>query len=105
MTAPRSSGKGTVTPVAFRIALRDLARYRARSSSALAAVSIGVMIAVIITVFAQVRYSDIWDPAGPNVAPNQALIWIGSQNPSASALKAMAKSADVAPLVAIRRRA
>jgi putative ABC transport system permease protein len=82
------------TPVAVRIALRDLARYRARSSSALAAVSIGVMIAVIIAVFAQARYSDVWDPAGPNLASNQALIWIGPLNPSASALKAMAKSAD-----------
>jgi putative ABC transport system permease protein len=82
------------TPVAVRIALRDLARYRARSASALAAVSIGVMIAVIIAVFAQVRYSDVWDPAGPNLASDQALIWIGPPNPSASALKAMAKSAD-----------
>ncbi len=82
------------TPVAVRIALRDLARYRARSSSALAAVSIGVMIAVIIAVFAQARYSDVWDPAGPNLAPDQALIWIGPPNPSAGALKAMAKSAD-----------
>jgi putative ABC transport system permease protein len=82
------------TPVATRIALRDLARYRARSGSALAAVSIGVMIAVIIAVVAQVRYSDVWDPAGPNLASNQAVIWTGSPNPSPSALKAMAKSAD-----------
>jgi putative ABC transport system permease protein len=82
------------TPVAVRIALRDLARYRARSGSALAAVSIGVMIAVIITAFAQARYSDVWDPAGPNLASNQALIWIGPPNPSASAVNATAKSAD-----------
>jgi putative ABC transport system permease protein len=82
------------TPVAVRIALRDLARYRARSGSALAAVSIGVMIAVIITAFAQARYSDVWDPAGPNLASNQALIWIGPPNPSASTVKAAAKSAD-----------
>jgi putative ABC transport system permease protein len=82
------------TPVAVRIALRDLARYRARSASALAAVSIGVMIAVIISVLVQVRYSDVWDPAGPNLAPDQALIWPGPPNPSASELKAMAKSAN-----------
>jgi putative ABC transport system permease protein len=81
-------------PVAVRIALRDLARYRARSSSALAAVSIGVMIAVIIAVFAQARFSDIWDPAGPNLAPNQAVIWPGPANPSGSMLTAMAKSAS-----------
>jgi putative ABC transport system permease protein len=82
------------TPVAVRIALRDLARYRARSGSALAAVSIGVMIAVIITAFAQARYSDVWDPAGPNLASNQALIWIGPPNPSARAVNATAKPAD-----------
>jgi putative ABC transport system permease protein len=82
------------TPVAARIALRDLARYRARSGSALAAVSIGVMIAVIIAVFVQARYSDVWDPAGPNLAANQAVIWPGPPNPSASMLKAMARSAN-----------
>jgi putative ABC transport system permease protein len=82
------------SPVAVRIALRDLARYRARSGSALAAVSIGVMIAVIIAVFAQARFSDVWDPAGPNLASNQAIIWPGPPNPSASMLKAMAKSAN-----------
>jgi len=52
------------------------------------------MIAVIIAVFAQARYSDIWDPAGPNLAANQAVIWPGPPNPSASMLKAMAKSAN-----------
>jgi len=87
-------GTARHTPVAVRIALRDLARYRARSGSALAAVSIGVMIAVIIAVFAQARYSDVWDPAGPNLASNQAVIWPGLPNPSASMLKAMAKSAN-----------
>lgn len=81
-------------PAAARIAVRDLARYRARSSSALAAISIGVMIAVIVAVFAQTRYSDVWDPAGPNLGPSQALIWIGPQNPSASEVKAMATSAE-----------
>jgi putative ABC transport system permease protein len=87
-------GMARHTPVAVRIAVRDLARYRARSGSVLAAVSIGVMIAVIIAVFAQARYSDIWDPAGPNLAANQAVIWPGPPNPSASMLKAMARSAN-----------
>jgi putative ABC transport system permease protein len=40
------------TPVAVRLALRDLARYRARSASALAAIGLGVMITVIIATFA-----------------------------------------------------
>ena len=61
------------TPVAVRLALRDLARYRARSASALTAIGLGVMIAVIIAILAQARYSDVWDPAGPNLASNQAI--------------------------------
>ena len=39
---------GRRAPIATRIALRDLARYRARSGSALAAISIGVLVAVIV---------------------------------------------------------
>ena len=41
---------GTQAPVAVRIALRDLARYRARSASALSAISLGALIAVVISV-------------------------------------------------------
>ncbi len=82
------------TPVAVRLALRDLARYRARSASALAAIGLGVMIAVIIAIFAQARYSDIWDPAGPNLASNQANIETGPPpNPSAQQVKSWAHAA------------
>ncbi len=56
------------TPVAVRLALRDLARYRARSGSALAAISLGVMIAVIIVTIAAARYGNVFDYAGPNLA-------------------------------------
>src|SRR5580704_11914014 len=38
---------GRRTPISGRLALRDLARYRARSGSALAALSPGVLVAVI----------------------------------------------------------
>jgi putative ABC transport system permease protein len=83
------------TPVAVRLAMRDLARYRARSASALAAVSLGVMIAVIIATLAQVRYSDIWDPAGPNVTANQAIITGGGpQGPTPREELAMAETAQ-----------
>jgi putative ABC transport system permease protein len=88
---------GRRAPVAIRLALRDLARYRARSGSALAAASIGVMIAVIVAVLAQSRYADILDPAGPNLAPNQLLIWTNLGNPdtgpTTSQMAAMTKSA------------
>jgi putative ABC transport system permease protein len=82
------------TPVAVRLALRDLARYRARSASALAAIGLGVMITVIIATFAQARYSDIWDPAGPNLASNQANISMGVPYPTARQVSAWAKVAD-----------
>jgi putative ABC transport system permease protein len=82
------------TPVAARLALRNLARYRARSASALAAISLGVMIAVIIAIFAQARYADIWDPAGPNLASNEANIETGPPpNPSAQQVKTWARVA------------
>jgi len=84
------------TPVAVRIALRDLARYRARSSSALAAVSLGVMIAVVIATLAQARYSNVWDYAGPNVASNQLVVYTPSvgvrARPSANELQSMTKT-------------
>ncbi len=66
---------GRRAPVAVRLALRDLARYRARSGSALAAISIGVMIAVIIGIVAAARYGDVLDYAGPNLASNQLVVY------------------------------
>ena len=80
-------------PVAVRIALRDLARYRARSASALAAIGLGVMIAVLIATLAQARYTDIWNPAGPNLASNQANIETGPANPSAQQVVSWAQAA------------
>jgi putative ABC transport system permease protein len=52
------------------------------------------MIAVIIATFAQARYSDIWDPAGPNLASNQANISMGVPYPTARQVSAWAKIAD-----------
>src|SRR5262249_5164639 len=43
---------GRWAPVVVRLALRDLARYRARSGAALGAISLSVLIAVIICVTA-----------------------------------------------------
>jgi putative ABC transport system permease protein len=58
-------------PIAARLALRDLARYRARSGSALSAISIGVLISVIVVLAAASRFSNVLDYAGPNLASNQ----------------------------------
>ena len=62
-------------PVAVRLAVRDLARYRARSGSALGAISLGVLIAVVICVAAAARYGNVLDYAGPNLASNQLIVY------------------------------
>jgi putative ABC transport system permease protein len=85
---------GRRAPPAIRLALRDLSRYRARSGPALAAISLGVMIATIVAVLAYTRDSDILDPAGPNVASNQMLIWNNNPNPNAVPTAAQAKAAQ-----------
>ncbi len=61
-------------PIALRLAFRDLARYRARSGSVLAAVSLGILISVLISGLAAVRYSNVLDYVGPNLAPNQLIL-------------------------------
>ncbi len=62
---------GRNAPIAIRLALRDLARYRARSGSALAAISLGVLVAVIVVLAASSRYGNVLDYAGPNLSANQ----------------------------------
>jgi putative ABC transport system permease protein len=69
------------TPIAARLALRDLGRYRARSGSALAAISLGVMIAVLVCVLAAGRFGNVLDYAGPNVASNQLIVYTPGNGP------------------------
>jgi putative ABC transport system permease protein len=66
---------GRKAPIAVRLALRDLSRYRARSGSALAAISVGVLIAVVICVVAVARYSNVYDYVGPNLASTELAVW------------------------------
>ncbi len=66
---------GRRAPIAVRLALRDLARYRARSGSALAAISLGVLIAVLVCVLSAQRYGNVLDYAGPNLAPDQLVVY------------------------------
>ena len=66
---------GSRSPISIRLALRDLSRYRARSGSALAAISIGILIAVIISVASAARYANVLDYAGPNLASNQLIVY------------------------------
>ena len=62
-------------PVAVRLALRDLARYRARSGSALAAICFAVLLAVFISIVATARFADPIDYFGPNLAANQLIVY------------------------------
>jgi putative ABC transport system permease protein len=72
---------GRRAPIAVRLALRDLARYQARSGSALAAISLGVLIAVLICVLSAQRFGNVLDYAGPNLASNQIIVYTpNSQN-------------------------
>jgi putative ABC transport system permease protein len=66
---------GGRAPIAVRLPLRDMARYRARSGSALSAISLGVMIAVIICAVAVARYSNVFDYVGPNMASNAVNVY------------------------------
>jgi putative ABC transport system permease protein len=75
---------GRWLPVTMRMALRDLSRYRARSSSALAAISLGVLIAVTVCVAASARYSDVLDYAGPNLTNNQLVVYTNTPPPPGS---------------------
>ena len=72
---------GRWAPIAARLALRDLARYRARSGSALAAISLGVFIAALVCVLTAQRYGNVLDYAGPNLASNQIIVYTPNSGP------------------------
>ena len=76
---------GGRTPIAVRLALRDLSRYRARSGSALAAISIGILIAVIISVASAARFANVLDYIGPNLTSNQLIVYTPSGAPGRQA--------------------
>jgi len=95
---------GRRAPIATRLALRDLARYRARSGSALAAITLGVLIAMLVSVLSAQRFGNVLDYAGPNVASDQLIVYTpngqgggpggGPGGPvTASQLASMAKTA------------
>jgi putative ABC transport system permease protein len=66
---------GRRAPVAVRLPLRDMARYRARSGSALSAISVGVLIAVVVCAVAVARYSNPFDYVGPNMSANSLNVY------------------------------
>jgi putative ABC transport system permease protein len=71
------------TPIMARLALRDLARYRARSGPALAAIALSVLIASIVTVVSSARFGGAIDYVGPNLTASQLIVYPpGHDNPN-----------------------
>ncbi len=62
-------------PFSLRMAMRDLARYRARSGAALGAISVSVLIAMVVIIASAARFGNVLDYAGPNVSSTQLLIY------------------------------
>jgi putative ABC transport system permease protein len=73
---------GGRAPIAIRLPLRDMARYRARSGSALSAISLGIMIAVIICAVAVARYANVFDYVGPNMSANTINVYTPPTGPT-----------------------
>jgi putative ABC transport system permease protein len=65
---------GRWTPIAVRLGLRDLARYRSRSGSALGAISLSLLIASIVIVVSAARFGNMLDYAGPNLTSSQLIL-------------------------------
>jgi len=78
-------------PVAVRLALRDLSRYRARSAAALSAISFAVLLAVLIGILAAARYANPLDYTGPNLAANQLILYPPGQSPGPLAAHPLAQ--------------
>ncbi len=67
-------------PVAVRLALRDLARYQARSGAALAAASLAIGIAATIAVTAAAQQAHDHTLTGGNLPANQLIVWLANPN-------------------------
>ena len=67
-------------PVAVRLALRDLARYQARSGAALAAASLAIGIAATIAVTAAAQQAHDHTLTGGNLPSNQLIVWLANPN-------------------------
>jgi putative ABC transport system permease protein len=69
---------GRRSPIAWRLALRDLSRYQARSGAALAAISLAVGIAATIAIAATQAATQAAEaaPTGPNLPANQLIVYL-----------------------------
>ncbi|MDQ1421713.1 MAG: putative transport system permease protein, partial [Acidimicrobiaceae bacterium] len=67
-------------PIAVRLALRDLARYQARSGAAVAAVTLAIGIAATVAVSASAAEAEAVPTAG-NLPTNQLLVYLAGPGP------------------------
>jgi putative ABC transport system permease protein len=87
------------SPVAVRLALRDLARYQARSGAALAAVGLAVGIAATITISAAAQQAHDRSATVGNLPSDQLIVWVnGSPNsPGGGAVAAPRQNVPAGP--------
>ncbi len=69
-----AAGAAPRLPVAIRIALRDLVRYRARSGAALAATTFAVFLAMGICIVASIRFDNPLNWIGPDLSSSQVTV-------------------------------
>jgi putative ABC transport system permease protein len=91
-----AAGAGPRLPVAIRIALRNLVRYRARSGAALAATTFAVFLAMGICLVASISFGNPLDPIGPNLSSSQLIV--SAQQSPGGGLIAQLSSAQTARL-------
>lgn len=97
------AGIGKRSPIAIRLALRDLARYRARSGPALAAISLATLIAVLICVASAARFGNVLDYAGPNLTSSQLIVYAPSDGNGRSATPVQPTAAQIAAAPKVAR--
>ena len=66
---------GSRLPVAIRIALRNLVRYRARSGAALAAATFAVFLATAISVVTSIQFENVLAWTGPNLSSSEVIVY------------------------------
>ena len=75
-----AAGASPRLPVAIRIALRDLGRYRARSGAALAATTFAVFLATAICLVASIQFANPLNWFGSNLSSSQLIVYTQQQN-------------------------
>ena len=91
-----AAGAGPRLPVAIRIALRDLVRYRARSGAALAATTFAVFLATAICLVASIQFGNPLNWFGSNLSSSQLIFY--SQASPAPGMMTQLSNAQLASL-------